>query len=71
MVLSTETILNEVCDRHGITLEEIRGPRRTKEIAHARREAYRELRYKLGLPWQTVADILHRHSHSTALRGAK
>lgn len=68
--LEAEQILSEICDRYGITLEEIKGPRRTKDIADARKEAYRTLRDRLDLSWKQIAGLLNRKSHSTALRGA-
>lgn len=66
-----ERILADICDSYGITLEELKGQERTRNIATARKEAYRKLRDTLDLTWVEIASILNRKSHSTVLRGVR
>lgn len=60
-------IISVVCENFEINVRDIRGKRRTKNIALARQFAMYLLRKELDLPLQKVAQSLNRSDHTTAL----
>ena len=61
----SDSTLARICEAHGITIEDLRGPSHAAVYVQARRCAARELRArKLSLP--SIGRLLHRH-HTTIL----
>ena len=69
VTLEADRILSDICDENCITLDELKGPSRTADMAATRDQAYEALR-ALDLSWSEVGRILNR-THSSALRGAQ
>ncbi len=60
-------IISVVCENFEINTRDIRGKKRTKNIALARQFAMYLLRTELDLPLQKVAQSLNRTDHTTAI----
>lgn len=69
--LTGRQIIAVVASNHGLTVEDMKGPSRTKHISHVRQEAMWEIRQctKLSLP--QIARLLGRTDHTTAWHGVK
>lgn len=63
-----EKLIQEICNKYGISKEDITGPKRTRLIAEARNEAYIRLRDEFHLSWLEIAKIMGRKSHTTPIR---
>lgn len=57
-------ILAEVAERHGFTVEEIKGRSQLREYCVARTEAVKEL-YQLGLTMRAIGEILDNRRPAT------
>ncbi|MBU0976524.1 MAG: chromosomal replication initiator protein DnaA [Patescibacteria group bacterium] len=65
--VKTSTIIKKVAKEFGVSSKEIKGPRRTKEIAFARQICMYILRDEFGYKLQEVSEILERKDHTTAI----
>lgn len=54
------SILNEIAEKHEVTVEQLKGRGHIREVRIARAEAMQEL-YRLGLTMREVGVILNRH----------
>lgn len=70
LALRREDELNLVCHKHGVTLDMLKGKRRTKPIALARHEAMYRLR-QLGMSYPRIGTILGGRDHSTVIHGVR
>lgn len=60
-------VLKEVAKSFGVTVKELKGPRRTKELALARQVAMYILREEFNYKLEEVAKFLNREDHTTVL----
>lgn len=60
-------VLKEVSKSFGVTLKDMKGPRRTKELALARQVAMYILREEFNYKLEEVARFLNRQDHTTVL----
>ena len=68
---SKEEVINGVAKRLGISVSEIKGRRRTKEVALARQMAMYLLRNHLGLSLKEVGDCFGGKDHTTVLHACE
>lgn len=61
-----KSIVAEVAERHGVSVSDIRGPRRLAHFVRARREAALRMRVELGISTIEIGKHLRR-DHSTVL----
>jgi len=61
------TIFKKVAKEFDVTVKDIKGPRRTKDIAFARQVCMYILREEFGYKLQDVSKLLKRNDHTTAL----
>ena len=57
-------ILQEVASEHGVTIEDLHGPRRGQLLFAARAHAVRRIRAETGLKQMAIGRLVGRH-HST------
>jgi chromosomal replication initiator protein len=69
--LRPPAILEAVCRHLGVSLQELSGAKRTREITYARHLAMYLLRQDAGLTFQTIAQTLGRKDHSTVVHACK
>src|SRR5690606_14580206 len=60
-------VLKEVAKSFGVTVKDMKGPRRTKELALARQVAMYILREEFNYKLEEVAKFLNREDHTTVL----
>ena len=60
-------IIAAAAERRGIEVETLRGPRRTRPLVAARREAIRELRARTDLTYGAIGALLGGRDHTTIL----
>jgi chromosomal replication initiator protein len=65
--IKTSTIIKKVAKEFGVSAKEIKGPRRTKEVAFARQVCMYILRDEFGYKLKEVSEILERKDHTTAI----
>lgn len=70
MKLNPDQIINTVAWWYGVTIEEIKSPRRPDSILPARYSCY-TLLYERGLSYKKVGSIIGGRDHSTVLDGIK
>lgn len=63
------TIFKKISTEFGVTTKDIKGPRRTKDIAFARQVCMYVLREEFGYKLQEVSELLKRSDHTTAIHG--
>lgn len=57
--------------RHGVTVDQLKGPQRFKKLAHLRQDLYREL-YDTGLySMPQIGALLGNRDHTTVLHGIR
>lgn len=64
-------ILEEVATKHGLTVEDIKGPSRKRYVARARQEAMWQMRQRTRLSFPEIARRCGRGDHTTAIHGVK
>lgn len=64
-------ILDEVAESFGVTVEELKGPRRRKSVALARQVAMYLIRILLKRSYAEVAQDLGRKDHTTAVHACE
>jgi chromosomal replication initiator protein len=64
-------VLEAVCKHLGVSLQELSGAKRTREVTYARHLAMYLLRQDAGLTFQTIAQTLGRRDHSTVVHACK
>lgn len=62
MFRKAQNIILDVALEHGISIEMLRGPGRTRTVARARQEACRRLREQTDLSWSEIAMAVGRKS---------
>ncbi len=60
-------VLKEVAKSFGISVKDLKGPRRTKDVALARQVAMYILREEFNYKLEDVANILNRQDHTTVI----
>jgi len=63
-------ISREVCEKHKVSLDELKGQRRTPRYIPVRYELYYRLRTELQMSWGQIGQLMNR-DHSTILYGVK
>jgi chromosomal replication initiator protein len=61
------TIMRKIANEFGVKTKDLKGPRRTKDIAFARQVCMFILRKEFGYKLQEVSELLKRSDHTTAL----
>lgn len=64
---SPRDIINDVCKKFGVSIRDVRGKRRTAEIALPRQVCMYVLRKDLDLPLEQIARELNRSDHTTVM----
>lgn len=67
--VSLNQILKIIGSEFGVSAKDIKGERRTAEIAHARQITMYILRDELGYTLEKIAKLLNRKDHTTVLHG--
>ena len=70
-VISPGDILNIVSEYFGVSVEDIKGKKRTADIAFARQVAMYILREFLNLPLIKIASVVRRQDHTTVLHAIR
>ena len=65
--VSINTILKNVGKEFDVTIKQLKGPKRTKDIAFARQVCMYILRKEFGYKLQEVSELLKRSDHTTAI----
>lgn len=65
--VTLSTIFKKTAKEFGVTVKELKGPRRTKEVAFARQVCMYILRKEFGYKLQEVSELLKRNDHTTAI----
>ncbi|MBN2016454.1 chromosomal replication initiator protein DnaA [Candidatus Dojkabacteria bacterium] len=65
--IKISTIFKNVAKEFGVNAKDLKGPRRTKDIAFARQVCMYILRKELGYKFKEVSEILKRNDHTTAI----
>lgn len=65
--IKLSTVFRRVAKEFDITVKDIKGPRRTKDIAFARQVCMYILREEFGYKLQEVSQFLKRNDHTTAI----
>src|SRR5690606_34264359 len=60
-------VLKEVAKSFGVTVKDMKGPRRTKELALARQVAMYILREEFNYKLEEIAKYLNRQDHTTVI----
>jgi len=66
-VLTMDSITDEVCSYYNITKDEIKGSKKTKNIAEARQIAIYLINDKLAVPLMSIGQYLGNRDHSTII----
>ena len=66
-----DVVIIECANKHKVTVEDIKGPRRQKHIAMARQEAAYRLRFELKLTFHKIAEKLGYLDHSSIINAIK
>lgn len=61
------TVFKRVADEFGVSVKDIKGPRRTKDVAFARQVTMFILREEFGYKLKEVSELLKRSDHTTAI----
>jgi chromosomal replication initiator protein len=64
---SPRELINDVCKEFGVSIRDVRGKRRTAEIALPRQVCMYVLRKELELPLEQIARELNRSDHTTVM----
>lgn len=70
-VTSAEQILAEVSDKHRVSVKQIKGPTRLREVIAARFEAYYRLHDELGYSLCMIGEAVGGKDHSGVLHGIR
>jgi chromosomal replication initiator protein len=65
--IKTSTVLREVAKEFDVSVKELKGPRRTKDIALARQVVMYILREEFNYKLEEIARILNRKDHTTVI----
>jgi len=65
--IKVPTVLKEVAKSFGVSVKELKGPRRTKELALGRQVAMYILREEFNYKLEEIAKFLNRQDHTTVL----
>lgn len=69
--LRWKTIVREVCEKHGVTLMEIRSHRRARKITTARQEAYYLINQSTLLSLPKIGRLMGGFDHTSVLHGIR
>ena len=64
-------IIREVCEKHGIKLNEIMSVRRPTKITTARHEAFYRLKNETSMSYPQIGRVMGGFDHTTVLHGVK
>lgn len=63
--------IKEICDRHGVTVHEVRGPGRSRPVAAARHEVTFTLYYAWDMSLAQIGRLLGDRDHTTVLASVR
>lgn len=63
-------IASEVAERHGVKVDEMRGPSRKRYFVHPRQEAFALIRANTSLSYPNIGRYFNR-DHTTVIHGEK
>lgn len=66
-----KTIIFELCEKHGVTIAEIVGSKRTRHIVVARHEAFHRLSTETTMSLSQIAYRMGGRDHTTVIWGIK
>lgn len=69
MKRSMKEVASEVAQAHGLTLEEMKQPRRFRNLAHARHEAMWRMRQETVASFGMIARFFNLMDHTTVVHG--
>jgi chromosomal replication initiation ATPase DnaA len=69
--ISIATILHQVAHKHGVTVLDIKSPRRFQNIVNARQEAFYRARHETALSLPQIGMLMGNKDHTTVLHGVK
>lgn len=69
-IFTIKRILSEVCTRHGVDMDEMKGTSKVQIIVRSRQEAQYNLRYHTDLTYMSIARIF-KQDHSTVVHGVQ
>lgn len=64
-------IIADVARKHGVTVKDLKGPYREKELIKPRFEAYARLRRETSMSLPQIARAMNRACHNVVLRGIR
>jgi chromosomal replication initiation ATPase DnaA len=64
-------ILEEIANKHAITVADLKGPSRERHIAWPRQEAMKAVKDRLGWSLPRIARLLGGRDHTTILKGIR
>ena len=64
-----DRIMREVCEKHGVTLEELRGNARPADVCDARHEAFYRMRVEVNLSYPRIGQVMGGFDHATVIHG--
>lgn len=68
---SMPEICAEVCERYGVTLEDLKGPERSRRCVYPRHAAMWEMAKQAHLSLPMIGDFLGKRDHTTILHGIR
>ncbi len=66
-----QTIIHQAARKHSVTVAEMKGAGRYRNIVRARQEAMYRIRMELGYSFPQIAKMLNRSDHTTVMHGFK
>ena len=64
-----DRIMREVCEKHGVTMEELRGEARPADVCDARHEAFYRMRVEVHLSYPRIGQVMGGFDHATVIHG--
>ena len=64
-------IVRQVCAKHGLHIDDLTGPRRSKKVSYPRQEAMYRMRMETPLSYPAIGARLGDRDHTTVMHGVK
>ena len=69
--ITPENIINVVCDHYSLSIEDIKSPKRNKELSHPRQMIMYLCRSMTNATYKEIASLLGGRDHSTIMHGER
>ena len=69
--ITPENIINVVCDHYSISIEDVKSPKRNKELSHPRQMIMYLCRSMTNATYKEIASFLGGRDHSTIMHGER